>query len=69
MSQVRRVKAYICDDGTEFIIRTREESCADSESGRGDKETLHPGLVQIVRLLAEDAAEEDLRNRKPESEK
>ena len=63
MTDSRRTKKYICKNGTEFIISTKIDSCGSSDSKEG-QEALAPGLVKIIHLLAETAAEEDLKKLK-----
>ena len=63
MTDNRRTKKYICKNDAEFIISTRSDSCGPSDS-KEDQEALAPGLVKIIHLLAESAAEEDLKKLK-----
>jgi len=62
MTEIRRPKQYISTNGTELIVTTRSNSRALLDSGH-KKQSLDPRLVQIIHLLAEAAAEEDLKNK------
>lgn len=62
MTEIRRPKQYISTNGTELIVTTRSNSRALLDSKRNEQ-PLDPRLVQIIHLLAEAAAEEDLKNK------
>jgi len=62
MTEIRRPKQYISTNGIELIVTTRRNSRALLDS-KHNEQPLDPRLVQIIHLLAEAAAEEDLKNK------